>query len=68
MSVLFMQKTIKELFPKYVVLIRVGTFYESFYDDACIVAYLMSYKLRDGNYKSCGFPSNSLNRVLSVLD
>ncbi len=28
----------------------------------------MSYKLRDGNYKSCGFPSNSLNRVLSILD
>lgn len=63
-----MHKNFKELFPKYVVLIRVGTFYEAYLDDACIIAYIMSYKLRDGNYKSCGFPSNSLNRVLSVLD
>ena len=36
----FMHKTIKELFPDYVVLIKIGTFYESYGDDANMLSIL----------------------------
>ena len=62
-----MHKTIKELFPDYIVLIKMGTFYEAYGDDANILSYLFSYKIRVvSDNVNCGFPVNSLNRILSV--
>lgn len=65
----FMHKTLKELFPDYIVLIKIGTFYEAYGDDANILSFLFSYKIRTvGENISCGFPINSLNRIISILD
>ena len=65
----FMHKTLKELFPDYIVLIKIETFYEAYGDDANILSFLFSYKTRIiGENISCGFPINSLNRIISILD
>ena len=52
-----MHKTIKEAFPDYVVLIKIGTFFETYNEDANIMSYLFEYKLRTliDNNTSCGF-------------
>ena len=63
----FMHKTLKELFPDYIVLIKIGTFYEAYGDDANILSFFFSYKTRTiGENISCGFPINSLNRIISI--
>ena len=70
MSKLFMAKNLKDLFPNYIVMIKIGTFYEVYYDDAYIISYLMNYKLKTLNdgVKNCGFPTVSINKVLYILD
>ena len=58
MSTIYMVKNIKELFPEYVLLVKIGTFYESYNHDAYIISYLFNYKMKtliDGD-KNCGFP------------
>ena len=44
-----------------VVIRRLGGFYNVFDDDTIIVSYLTGYKISNGR---CGFPINSLNKVL----
>ena len=70
MANLFMIKNLKELFPNYVVMIKIGTFYEVYYADAYIISYLLGYKLKtlNGDVRNCGFPTVSLNKVLYILD
>ena len=70
MSVINMVKNIKDLFPEYVVFIKIGTFYECYNNDSYIMSYLFKYKFKELISKdiTCGFPVNSLNRILSVLD
>ena len=54
----------------YVLLVKIGKFYESYNHDAYIISYLFNYKMKtliDGD-KNCGFPTNSLNKVLSMLE
>ena len=70
MANLFMTKNLKELFPNYVVMIKIGTFYEVYYDDAYIISYLLGYKLKtlNGDVRNCGFPTVSINKVLYILD
>lgn len=65
-----MIKNLKELFPNYVVMIKIGTFYEVYYADAYIISYLLGYKLKtlNGDVRNCGFPTVSLNKVLYILD
>lgn len=41
-----MANNIKELFPDYVVLIKIGTFYQCYNMDANILAYLFKYKIK----------------------
>ena len=63
MSVINMVHNIKELFPEYVMLLKIGNFYECYNDDAKIISYLFDYKLKqlDNDDKNCGFPLISLN-------
>lgn len=70
MANLFMAKNLKELFPNYVVMIKIGTFYEVYYDGAYIISYLLGYKLKilNGDVRNCGFPTVSINKVLYILD
>ena len=41
-----MVRNIKELFPDYIVLIKIGTFYETYNDDSKIISYLFNYKIK----------------------
>ena len=70
MANLFMINNFKELFPNYVVMIKMGTFYEVYYNDAYIISHLLGYKLKilNGIVRNCGFPTVSLNKVLYILD
>ena len=62
-------KAIKELHPDYVLLVKEGEFYHSYGKDAYIVSYLLGYKLKKVNdTKICGFPTISMNKVLSKLE
>lgn len=70
MSTIYMIKNIKELLPEYVVLVKIGTFYEVYNNDSYIISYLFNYKIKtliDGD-KNCGFPTGALNKVLSILE
>ena len=70
MSVVNMVNNLKELFPEYVVLLKIGTFYECYNDDANIISYLFQYKIKvlSSGDKNCGFPLVSYNRVISNLE
>lgn len=58
----------KNKYPKYVILIKVGIFYESYGEDAYILNNLFSYKVKDFNgFKRVGFPSGSYDKVISKL-
>lgn len=70
MSTIYMIKNIKELLPEYVVLVKIGTFYEVYNNDSYIISYLFNYKIKtliEGD-KNCGFPTGALNKVLSILE
>ena len=49
----------------YVVIRRSGGFYHVFDGDAIIISYLTGYKIVNDR---CGFPINSLNKVLNILE
>ena len=70
LAVIDMARNIKELFPDYVVMIKIGTFYEVYNDDANIISYLFKYKIKNlgSGDKVCGFPVNSINKVLYILE
>ena len=66
-----MEKTIKEIHEKDVVLLRVVTFYITYGKDAYIVSYLFGYKIKpvdSTNYASSGFPVGSINKIKSALE
>lgn len=65
-----MARSIKELFSDYVVMIKIGTFYEVYNDDANIISYLFKYKIKNlgSGDKVCGFPDSSINKVLYILE
>lgn len=60
----------KEVHRDYVLLIRIGTFYYSYGNDAYIVAYLMRYKLNplEHNLYACAFPRSAYTKVLTRLE
>ena len=70
MGTLIMIKTIKEIHPKDLLLVKIGDFYDVYGKDAYILSYLMGYNLRilEKNCPSCGFPSKSLAKIESVLE
>lgn len=60
----------KELYPESVVLLKVGTFYNAYFNDAILLSYLFGYKLKkiDKNVNNCGFPTATLNNVKYLLE
>lgn len=59
----------KAKYDKYVILIRVGIFYETYGDDVYILNNLFNYKVKDINgVKRVGFPINSYNKVTEKLN
>lgn len=70
MPVINMVKNIKDLFSNYVVLIKIGNFYEVYNNDAIIISYLFNYKIKtlSSNDITCGFPLVSISKVKYILD
>ena len=58
MATLTMIKTIKQIHPKDLALVKIGDFYHTYGKDSYILSYLMGYKLRviEENCSTCGFP------------
>ncbi len=63
-------KMFKEIHLDSIILIKVGTFFQSFGKDSYILSYLLGYQLKPvaQNYSMCGFPKTGLARVLSKLE
>ena len=70
MSLANMVRTIKQIHPEDVVLIKIGVFYHAYGKDAYIISYLFGYKRNafGENSSTCGFPKCALNYVKTVLE
>lgn len=56
----------KNKYSKYIVLIKVGIFYEAYGEDVYILNNLFSYKIKEINgVKRVGFPISSYDKVIS---
>ena len=70
MSILIMIKGIKQIHNKDIVLVKIGKFYYCYGKDAYIISYFFGYKLNliENIAYSCGFPSQSLSKVIAKLE
>ena len=70
MSILMMVKGIKQIHNKDIVFIKIGKFYYCYGKDAYIISYFFEYKLNlvENTIYSCGFPNQSLSKVISKLE
>ena len=70
MSIINMVKNIKRRHKEDVVFIKIGIFYYCYGKDAYIISYFFEYKLNlvENAIYSCAFPSQSLNKVLTMLE
>lgn len=70
MSVITVIKDIKQIHKEDIVFVKLGKFYYCYGKDAYIISYLFKYKLGlvENRVYSCGFPSQSLNKVLAMLE
>ncbi len=69
MGIINMVSNIKEIHPKDILIIKVGTFYYTYNKDAYIISYLFNYKLtQTSGIFSCGFPSSKLNSIMAQLE
>ena len=70
MGIINIVKNTKELYPKYVTIVKVGSFYYCYGRDCYIMVYLLRYKiniLKDNIY-SCAFPQNAISKVMATLE
>ena len=59
---------LKKKYPKSLILIKAGNFYDCINDDAIIINKLFNYKIKELNkYIRVGLPKSSLNRVRTIL-
>ena len=56
---------LKKEYSDYIILIKAGNFYYTYYDDAYIISYIFKYQIRDNRV---GFPLNAKNKITSVLN
>lgn len=70
MSIVTMVKSIKQIHKKDIVFIKIGKFYYCYGKDAYIISYFFEYKLNlvENTIYSCGFPNQSLSKVISKLE
>lgn len=70
MSILTVIKSIKQIHNKDIVFVKIGKFYYCYGKDAYIISYFFEYKLNliENTVYSCGFPSQSLNKILARLE
>ena len=60
---------IKEIYPNFLCLYKVGTFYHAYGKDAVVLSFLFNYKIKElsQNHKECGFLIGALNKVTAKL-
>ncbi|MDD3821536.1 MAG: hypothetical protein ACOXZW_01655 [Bacilli bacterium] len=59
---------LKNQYPKALILIKSGVFYEALNDDAYIINYLFNYKIKQrSNYIMVGFPVNIIKKIEGQL-
>ena len=69
MKVIDLYRENKERYPKYVILIKVGVFYETYNEDCFVLNNLFGYKIKNiGDYYRTGFPINSYSKVIEKLN
>ena len=69
MKIIDLYRKNKERFLKYVILIKVGVFYETYNEDCYILNNLFGYKIKNiGDYCRVDFPINSYSKVIEKLD
>ena len=70
MAISTMIKSIKEVHLTNVVLVKIGNFYHAYGKDSYILSYLFGYRLKtfEREYVTCGFPLESLLKVLAKLE
>ena len=70
MSVAVIIKTVKQVHSDYLVLVRTGGFLHAYGKDSYILSYLFGYKIKqlEENFATCGFPENTLNKVMATLE
>lgn len=70
MSILTVVRNIKQVHKDYILLVKLGKFYYCYGKDTYIISYFFGYKLNlvDSTIYSCGFPSESLNKILVKLE
>ena len=56
---------LKEKYPNYIILIKCGNFYNTFFDDAILLSCLCNYKIINNKI---GFPCVYLNKVKSYIN
>ena len=60
---------LKETYGKYIVMLKQGSFYLTFAEDAEIISGITAYKIiKKGNNIKAGFPDSALDRVIEKLD
>ena len=57
---------LKNKYLEYIIMIKVGNFYHSYFDDGIILNYLFNYKIKDNDV--VGFPISSLDKVKRRLE
>ena len=70
MGVINIVENVKKIHKLYVILIRIGNFYNCYGRDAYVISYLLGYKiiLLNSNIYTCSFPKSAINKVLSILE
>lgn len=59
----------KKKFSDYILIIKVGIFYETYNNDAFIINNLFGYKVKEiGDFDRAGFPVNSFDKVIKKLE
>lgn len=60
---------LKQEYMDYIILFKYGSFYICFNSDAMILNEIFNYKILEiGNFIKCGFPLNSLNKIINELE
>ena len=69
MGVINIVKTIKQIHPSCMVLVKIGTFYNVYSKDSYIVSYHFKYKIMEKeNVPMCSFPVSSISKVENILE
>ena len=70
MGIINIVKNAKDVHKDYIVLVKVGNFYNCYGRDAYIISYLLDYKITlvDNNIYNCSFPKSAYNKVISIIE